>query len=100
MSSKKHPEKKIIKAKASPAKARASAAVKKELLFGRRNFIFMGIGLGLIVLGCLLMLGGAMPDKETWDDSIIYSFRRITLAPILILAGLGVEIYAIFTRPE
>ncbi len=42
------------------------------------------------------MRGGAMPDENTWDASRIYSFTRITLAPILILAGLGVEIYAIF----
>lgn len=69
-------------------------------MFGKRNFIFMGIGLGLIVLGSLLMLGGGMPDPNTWDESLIYSFRRITLAPIVILAGLIVQIYAIFTKSE
>jgi len=42
------------------------------------------------------MSGGAMPDSNTWDPSIIYSFRRITLAPVVILIGIGIEIYAIF----
>ena len=44
----------------------------------------------------MLMLGGSMPSPDVWDDSIIYSFRRITLAPIFIVAGLLVQIYAIF----
>jgi hypothetical protein len=39
-----------------------------------------------------------MPDANTWDESVIYSFTRITLAPIIILTGLGVEIYAIFAK--
>ncbi|MBK8504881.1 MAG: DUF3098 domain-containing protein [Saprospiraceae bacterium] len=58
----------------------------------------MGAGAGLIFLGMLLMLGGSMPSPDVWDDSIIYSFRRTVLAPIVILAGLVVEIYAIFKR--
>jgi hypothetical protein len=56
----------------------------------------MLIGIGLIALGLILMLGGSMPSPDVWDDSIIYSFRRITLAPALIVAGLLVEVYAIF----
>jgi len=44
----------------------------------------------------VLMMGGGMPTPDMWDDNIIYSHRRITLAPILILIGLGVEVYAIF----
>jgi hypothetical protein len=58
----------------------------------------MGGGVLLIALGLVLMLGGAMPSPDVWDESIIYSFRRTVLAPIFILAGLGVEIYAIFKR--
>ena len=66
------------------------------LLFGKSQYKFMLIGVGLIAIGMLLMLGGSMPSPDVWDDSLIYSFRRITLAPIFILAGLVVEIYAIF----
>ncbi len=72
--------------------------VKEPLLFHRQNYILMGVGAALVLLGMVCMLGGSMPDANTWDDSIIYSFRIVTLAPILILAGLGVEIYAIFKK--
>lgn len=58
----------------------------------------MGIGCGLIALGLILMLGGGMDDPAVWDESVIYSPIRITLAPIVILAGLGMQIYAIFKK--
>jgi len=67
-------------------------------VFGKRNYMFFGIGFGLIVLGLLLMSGGSMPSPDVWDEDIIYSARRITLAPIVILAGLGVQIYGVFTH--
>ena len=60
--------------------------------------MWMGAGAGLILLGMLLMMGGSMPNPDVWDDSLIYSFRRTVLAPFVILAGLGVEIYAIFKK--
>lgn len=56
----------------------------------------MGVGFLLVLIGFLLMSGGSMPDENTWDESIIYSFRRITLAPIVVLIGLGVIGYALF----
>ena len=58
----------------------------------------MLIGLGVIFLGFILMSGGAMEDPTVWDEKVIYSFRRITLAPILVLVGLGINIYAIFKK--
>lgn len=104
MSAKKTPKSTPIVKKAAPAstarRSSVSAATAVPLIFGKRNYIFWGVGMGLVVIGFLLMLGGGMPDKDTWDPSLIYSFRRITLAPIFILAGLGVNIYAIFTRSE
>ncbi len=56
-------------------------------------------GLGLIALGLLLMTGGAMPDPNTWDESLIYSDRRTLLGPATILLGLVLEIVAIFKDP-
>ncbi len=104
MSAKKSPKSTPVVRKATPAattrKSPVSAASTVPLIFGKRNYIFWGVGMGLVVIGFLLMLGGGMPDKDTWDPSLIYSFRRITLAPIFILAGLVVNIYAIFTRSE
>lgn len=72
--------------------------VKSELLFGKQNYIWMAVGVGLIFLGLALMAGGRMPSPDVWEADRIYSFRRITLAPIVILAGLIVEIYAIFKK--
>ncbi len=76
----------------------ASTIAKEPLLFGKQNYILMGIGLGLITLGLILMSGGGMPSPDVWDESIIYGFRRTVLAPFLILAGLIVEIFAIFKK--
>jgi len=89
---------KKIKPTSSKTRSRASKKEPVALTFQRINFIWMGVGALLVVLGMLLMMGGAMPSPDVWDDSIIYSFRRTVLAPIVILAGLVVEIYAIFKK--
>lgn len=68
------------------------------MVFGRQNYILFIAGAVLIFIGLALMTGGHMPSPEVWDDNIIYSFRRVTLAPIFILAGLAVEIVAIFKK--
>ena len=69
-------------------------------LFDRSNFMWMGIGLLCIVIGYLLMAGGKSPDPNVFDADAVYSFRRITLAPILVLAGFVIEIYAILKSPK
>ena len=71
-----------------------------ELLFGKKNYTFILIGVGLIFLGFVLMSGGHMSSPDVWDESLIYSPRRITLAPMCILAGLIVSVYAIFIREK
>jgi len=71
----------------------------KELLFGRRNYLFMFIGLGLIAFGFILMVGGGSDDPNVWNEAI-FNFRRIRVAPMLVLLGMIVEIYAIMTKPE
>lgn len=68
------------------------------LLFTRQNYLYIGIGCALIALGLILMLGGGMKDPNVWDESVIYSARRTVLAPIVILTGLGMQIYAIFKK--
>ena len=55
-------------------------------------------GVGLIFLGFLLMSGGHMPSPDVWDESLIYSPVRITLAPFCILAGLVVCVFAVFVK--
>ena len=78
----------------------ASAIVKApgDMLFGRRNYIWVLGGIGLMVLGFALMAGGHMPSPDVWDPDLIYSFRRTVLAPIFILAGLGLQVVAIFSK--
>jgi hypothetical protein len=49
-----------------------------------------------MALGIALMSGGAMPDPNVWDEQLIYSPRRMVIAPLLMIAGLIVEIFAIF----
>lgn len=69
-------------------------------LFGKENYRWMIIGLAIIVLGLLLMIGGKSKDPNVFDPTEVYSFRRITIAPILILAGLVLEIVGIFKKPK
>ncbi len=101
---KKPVRKKVVKTaekKPKPATSRSRTTSRKQndqfpLLFSRQNYMYMLVGVGLIALGLILMIGGQMPSPDVWDESLIYSFRRTVLAPIVIIAGLAVEIYAIF----
>ena len=80
----------------SPQRASRGKAVAEPLLFGKENYLWMLLGFGLIVIGMFLMMGGNMPDNNTWDESLIYSTRRTLIAPMVILAGLIIEFFAIF----
>ncbi len=69
-------------------------------LFGKTNLRWMLIGVIVMAVGFILMAGGKSPDPNVFAKNEVYSFRRITLAPIIILAGLAIEIYAIFRQPK
>jgi hypothetical protein len=69
-------------------------------IFSKDNFIWMAIGAGVITIGMFLMAGGASTDPAVFNKDEVYSTTRITVAPILILAGLVIEIYAIFKKPK
>ena len=66
--------------------------------FGKQNYKLLFIGLALIFLGFLLMIGGGSDDPNVFSDKI-FNFRRLTLAPILVLAGYVIEIFAIMKKP-
>jgi len=90
--------KKVVAPTVSSSTKASSSAVREPKLFGKRNYQLLALGAGLILLGMLLMLGGKQVDPNTWDESVIYSKRITVLAPMVILSGLIVEIYAIFTK--
>lgn len=70
----------------------------QTFLFDKRNYMWMAIGLGCILLGFFLMAGGKSPDPHQFDFDAIFSFRRITLAPIVMMIGFGIEVYAIMLK--
>ena len=72
---------------------------KEAFLFGRRNYIIMLIGVIFIGLGFILMAGGGSEDPTVFNEEI-YNFRRIRLAPTLVIIGLVIEIYAILANPK
>ncbi len=69
-------------------------------LFTKDNYLWMIIGGVTIALGLLLMSGGKNQDPAVFDTNVVYSFTRITVAPILIVGGLVVEIFAIFKKQK
>ncbi len=73
---------------------------KIATIFNKENYMWMAIGAAVIILGFLLMIGGKSADPNVFNKDEVYSFRRITLAPILIIAGLVMEIYAIMKKPK
>lgn len=75
---------------------RVSSKSGIEMTYGKQQYKWMFIGIGFIALGLILMSGGWMPSPDVWDESIIYSPRRLVLAPLSIIIGLGLQIYAIF----
>jgi len=75
------------------------APEKKPFAIDKQNYKYMAIGLGLIVLGFLFMLGGGSNDPNVFNEKI-FSFTRITLAPLLVIAGFAVETYAIILKPK
>ncbi len=74
-------------------------ASSSDFAFGKENYKLLLIGLALIFIGFLLMIGGGSKDPNVFSDDI-FNFRRLTLAPILVLAGYVVEIFAIMKKPK
>ncbi len=75
-------------------KSNISFALSKE------NYILLAIGFAIIIIGFMLMMGGKSEDPTVFNEKEIFSFRRITLAPIVVLAGFIFEIYAIMKKPK
>ena len=72
---------------------------ERQFAFDRENYKWVIIGLAFIVIGFLLMAGGGSNDPDVFSKGI-FSFQRLTLAPLLVLAGYVIEIYAIMKKPK
>lgn len=72
----------------------------KTSLFTRDNYMWMLIGLAALALGFILMAGGKSADPKVFDTKEIYSPIRITLAPLLIIVGFIIEVYAIMKKSK
>ena len=69
-------------------------------LFTKENYTWMIAGAVIVALGMILMSGGKNENPNTFDYKVVYSTTRITIAPILIVLGLLIEVFAIFKRPK
>ncbi len=72
----------------------------RPYLFGKKNIFFVLVGVALMLVGYLTMIGGGSEDPNVYPVEEIYGFRRTVIAPILIIAGLVLQIVAILIRPD
>lgn len=72
---------------------------KSEFLFDKINYKILLIGIAVIAIGFILMSGGGSDDPKVFNDAI-FNFRRIRLAPTVVLIGFGITVYSIFKSPK
>jgi hypothetical protein len=89
-------------APAAPSiKAKATTVVSNlPFLFSKDNYLIMIAGVVVVILGFVLMTGAANDNPAVFPKEEIYSFRRITLAPVVVMIGFLIEVYAILKRPK
>ncbi|HLV15357.1 MAG TPA: DUF3098 domain-containing protein [Xanthomarina sp.] len=80
-------------------KKKLNEHAESAFVFGKKNYKFMLIGLAFIAIGFILMSGGGSDDPNVFSPDI-FSFRRIRLAPTLVLIGFGIQVYAILLNPN
>lgn len=89
-----------LKQKADIKQKPATTQKPLPVLFTKENYTWMIVGAVIVALGMILMSGGKNQDPNTFDYNVVYSTIRITIAPILIVGGLLIEVIAIFKRPK
>jgi len=72
---------------------------QNSFLFDKTNYLLFAVGLALIVLGFILMAGGGSEDPNVYNEAL-FNARRITWAPLFIVLGFVVEVFAILRRPK
>jgi hypothetical protein len=81
------------------SKRKKEAKASEKFIFEKENYKFMIIGLAVIAVGFILMAGGGSDDPNVFNPDI-FSWRRIRLAPTVILIGFAIEVYAILLKPK
>ena len=71
---------------------------KEKFVFGTENYRLIIIGIVVSLIGFFLMIGGGSEDPNTFNADELFSHTRITLAPLLVIAGYGVVIYGIMKK--
>jgi len=74
--------------------------LKNQFLFTKDNYTFLLIGLAVVTLGFILMSGGGSEDPNVFNEAELFSWRRIRLAPTVVLIGFGITIYSILKSPK
>ena len=81
-------------------KTSSSTFSKNISIFSKDNYRWMLIGVVVMVIGMFLLAGGKSSDPAVFNKDAVYSSTRITIAPLLILAGLVIEMFAIFKKQK
>lgn len=74
--------------------------VKRQFVFERKNYKLLIIGLVINIIGFILMIGGAASSPDEFNEEALFSPVRLTLAPILVVAGYGIILYSIIAKPK
>ncbi|MFZ4739992.1 MAG: DUF3098 domain-containing protein [Bacteroidales bacterium] len=90
-----------VQAKTTPSSSKAKTTDNHvlEFAFGKENYRLLLIGLGFLLAGYVLMIGGGSDDPNVFSDKI-FDFQRLTLAPILLIIGFVIEVFAIMIKPK
>ena len=73
---------------------------KSKMVLGKKNYVFIIIGCLVVILGFILMSGGGSENPNVFQDEELFSFRRITLAPFMVMLGYGVVLYGIMKKQQ
>lgn len=71
---------------------------KSKMVLGRKNYNFIILGCLVVLLGFILMSGGGSEDPNVFNEDELFSFRRITLAPFLVISGYGLVLFGIMKK--
>ncbi|MDA9809687.1 DUF3098 domain-containing protein [Flavobacteriales bacterium] len=73
---------------------------KTKMVLGKKNYVFIITGCLVVILGFILMSGGGSEDPNVFQEDELFSFRRITLAPFMVMVGYGVVLYGIMKKQQ